>query len=155
MKLDLPIHDPQARTAAPKPVAGEHWQDRKQVTRDRKAHEREQMEQARRRDMAACHGCRWPGCEFASRKPRLEVSHCFTHRGAGGNPDGTRTVRDQLLLVCFIHHRRIDTGDAEVQPLTDRGTDGLLSFHERNQETGRMEHVASERAIGISESRTA
>lgn len=140
--------------ALERPEPGKHWLDHKAVEAERKTHERKEMDKARRRDMAACHGCRWPACEFMPKKPRLEVAHVFEHRGMGGNPDGERTLQHLLILACFIHHKRIDNGDLEVHETTDQGTDGPLSFHAKNPETGVMEHVATERIIGVSEART-
>lgn len=145
-----------AQAGAPmfKPAPGTAWQERKTRRAENVAHEQREMGAARKRDLEACHGCRWPGCEFMPQKPRLEVSHCFKHRGQGGNPDGDLTRRDLLMLMCFIHHDRVDGRDlaneAKVEATTDRGTDGPCAFYERNQETGRVEHVWTESAIGVS-----
>lgn len=153
MALNVPTYDPNARIATAKPAKGTAWQESKRVRAEHKAHEDREMAKARKRDMAACHGCRWPACEHMPKKPRLEVSHCFEHRGSGGNPSGDRTRRDLLLLACFIHHDLIDAKDAKVEALTHEGTDGPCAFFARDPETGEMQHVASERLIGVSDTR--
>lgn len=137
-------------TAQPKPKKGTVWLEGRQRRAERKAHEDREMTAARKRDMALTHGCRWARCEHMPHKPRLEVSHCFQHRGMGGDPSGERTERRLLMLACFIHHSRIDDGDLEVRAQDDElGTDGPLDFYARN-EFGRMELVASETRIGVS-----
>lgn len=144
------------RDAKPKPPRGEGWLEGRQRRADRKAREDKAMDEARRRDLANCHGCRWPRCEFMPKKPRLEVAHVFQHRGMGGDRTDAseRTQRNQLLLACFIHHDLIDTGRLEVRAQTSDGTDGCCDFF-RATESGRMELVASEQRIGVSVSRGA
>lgn len=156
MAFDLPVlnTDPNDRNAPAKPKKGEAWLKRKDDRRDLKAHEDREMTAARKRDMAACHGCRWPGCQFMPEKPRLEVSHCFEHRGMGGNPTGDRTQKRLLMLLCFLCHARLDAGDASVEALSHLGSDGPCAFFLKHPETGRLEHVASERSIGVSEERS-
>ena len=137
-----------------KPSAGEGWMAAKDRRAALEAHEHREMLAARKRDLAACHGCRWPNCEFMAKQPRLEVSHCFKHRGMGGNPKGDLTEHGLLMLVCFIHHDLIDRGEAEVEALTERGTDDCCAFYKSNAVTGRMEHVATEKRIGVSTERS-
>lgn len=140
-------------TAKPKPVKGAYWLERKAVKAERKNHERREMDAAKRRDFAACHGCRWPTCPHRTYKPRIHAAHVFEHRGMGGNPDGRRTERHLIMGICVWCHARLDAGDAEVQEQTPAMADGACAFFERNLETGRMEHVATEKSIGVSEAR--
>jgi hypothetical protein len=142
-------------TAQPKPAKGSHWLEGRERRAERKAREDAAMAEARRRDLANCHGCRWPRCEFMSRKPRLEVAHVLQHRGMGGDRTDTsaRTQRDRLMLLCFLHHARVDTGRAEVKPQTRDGTDGPCDYFIES-ESGRMELVASESRIGVSVERS-
>jgi hypothetical protein len=114
------------------------------------AHERREMAAAKKRDG---HACRWPACAYRAKKLPIEAAHVFQHRGAGGNPDGSRTSRAACMALCKIHHGLLDHHELEVQALTAKGTDGPCAFFVR-AESGRMECLASERSIGVSESRT-
>lgn len=144
---------PLVRDCPPKPAKGSHWLRGRERRAERKAHEDREMTAARKRDMAITHGCRWPRCPFMAKKPRLEVMHVFEHRKAGGNPDGSRTLRHLLMLGCFIHHDLIDRGEAAVTAQTALGTDGPCDFKLRN-EAGDLEIVASEQRIGVSSERS-
>lgn len=94
---------------------------------DLKAHETREMDAVRRRD----HYCRVPFCGCKKLKMRLEVAHS-THRGAGGNPDGTRTDRGSMVRVCFARHRTLpislDKGTLRWVALTDAGAAGPIEW---------------------------
>jgi hypothetical protein len=137
----------------PKPAKGSAQLDRRARRAVRVKGETEAMQEARRRDMANCHGCRFPRCEFMARKPTLDVCHEI-HRGMGGNPKGDRTTRDTLILYCRPHHGQYDRHDIDHEPLTPLGTDGPCLFKRRNRD-GVFETVEIERLVGVSETRGA
>lgn len=58
------------------------------------------------------------------------------------------------MALCFIHHGLLDRQRSiEIEQLTAQGTDGPCAFYQKNDETGAMEHLATETTIGISETR--
>lgn len=134
----------------PKPERGTARLERLGKKRSRKLAEERAMSAARRRDG---HRCRWPRCEFTGLT--LAVAH-LEHRGMGGNPAGDKTERHKLILLCVRHHDRFDgraAPDVDIVPVDSRaGTDGPCVFYVRG-ESGRLEHVATERWIGVSVSR--
>lgn len=144
------------RNASPKPPRGEYSLERRGKKRERKLAEDRIMAAARRRDG---NKCRFPRCSYKGLI--VEVAH-FDHRGMGGNPSGDKTQRDLLICLCVRHHDQFD-GRALPQISIDpvpvvggvrRGTDGPCVFYVRD-ETGAWQHVATERLIGISETRGA
>lgn len=79
--------------------------------------------------------CRWPGCRWEKKGVRLEVAHLHA-KGIGGDKKLRRTTRDQLILLCFLHHqgeRSLHSGDLKVVPETHAGTDGLCRFLEQTE----------------------
>lgn len=138
------------RTAKPKPVPGEYDLERKRVKRERKAIEDGITAEAKRRDKNTC---RWPNCKFTGL--RIETAH-LEHRGMGGNPSLDRTERHKLIALCLRHHAMFDrktTTDINIEPVTDRGTDGPCAFYETHPETGVMTHVFTEPITFVSETR--
>lgn len=134
-----------------KPIKGQAWLDKKQRRAEHEAAEDKIMRAAKVRDG---NKCRFPNCEHMPKKPRIECAHVVQHRGIGGNPALDRTVQHKLMALCFIHHGLFDRQRSiEIEPLTERGTDGPCAFYQKNNETGAMEHVATETTIGISEIR--
>lgn len=95
------------------------------------------------------HKCRWPHtCEKGD---PLESAH-LVNLSQGGSDDTSN-----LFTACQRVHQgafSLHTKDRRIEPLTDRGCDGPCAFYERNKETGIMAHIASERAVGISEARS-
>jgi hypothetical protein len=78
--------------------------------------------------------CRWPGCGERGEKWRLEVAH-LNDKGMGGD-HGTRSTRDQMILLCLPHHqgpRSLHSGDLRITPVTSRGADGPLRFDEQTE----------------------
>lgn len=131
----------------PKPVRGSALLERRGRRADRKAAEDKAMRAALVRDRMRC---RWPGCSGKHRGLTLPVDPChLTHRGMGGDGSGDRTRRDLVVALCRRHHGLLDAGELDIQPLTETGTDGVLAFLERHQETGQMRLVASETRIGV------
>lgn len=133
----------------PKPIRGQALLARRETRAQRVAAEQKAMRAALVRDRMQC---RWPKCEFKKRDLPIDPCH-QTHRGAGGNPDGSRTTRKTVIALCRIHHGRWDAGEIDVQPLTDQGFDGPVTFYAKHADTGRLEQIASEQTIGVSTER--
>lgn len=110
------------------------------------------MQAAKKRDG---HVCRFPRCEYKAKDLPIDAAHAFQHRGSGGNPKGDLTERKLICSLCRAHHGLLDAHEIAIDAMTDRLADGPLMFSARHRETGRMQCVAVEKAIGISESRTA
>lgn len=92
--------------------------------------DRENLEKAkvRRRDK----GCRWPLCGCRKLRLALEVSH-NEHKGAGGNPDGSRSQAPLMLQMCRERHRTnpfsIHNKTIDWEPLdTKLGANGPIRF---------------------------
>lgn len=135
--------------ACPKPAKGEAWLESKKRSRERKAAEDAVMASVRKQDGQ----CRYPLCAHRTKKPRLECAH-MEHRGMGGNPTGDKTQPEKLITLCFIDHGAFDRGELDIIPLSaDKGTRGPCSWHVLNKESGKFVHVASEKALGVSEVR--
>lgn len=97
--------------------------------------------------------CRWPRCEYRTKKLPIDPSHVFAHRGMGGNPHGDRTARQLIVALCRVHHGWVDAGDAKVEPMSAADlADGCLSFYVRT-ESGRWHCVGTEARISVSVSR--
>lgn len=133
-----------------KPMRGESLLASRRRRAERVAHEQREMQAALKRDERRC---RFPACEFKSKKLPIDPCHAFGHRGAGGNPDGTRTSRELVVALCRAHHGQLDSFQIAIGALSAQMADGLLAFFKKNPETGRMEHVASEVRRGVSETR--
>lgn len=130
-----------------KPLKGAALLARRDRRSDAVKHERHEMDAAKRRDRNVC---RWPKCEFAKKGLAIHAAHLW-HRGAGGNPDGTRTKRNQLIALCARHHQLLDHADLSIVPLTEHGTDGPCDFGMRIN--GEMQRWAIERTHLVSERR--
>lgn len=135
--------------SVPKPIKGEAWLKSKETRAERVAAEQKAMKLAKKLDG----GCRYPLCAHRAQKPRIEAAH-VTHRGMGGNPTGDRTTSDQIITLCFIDHAAYDRGEIDLEPLTDKGTRGPCAWYRLNKETGIREHVATEKAVGVMETRS-
>ena len=132
-------------TAPPKPQKGEAILERRERRADLKAHERKEMDAARRRDR----GCRWPGCDCKRLHLTIHVCHRI-HRGAGGDPSGERTQRKLLISLCAIKHAQWDGGLIDVRPVDEaEGFNGPAEFYIRG-ESGAFELFQVERVIGQS-----
>jgi hypothetical protein len=83
---------------------------------------------ARRRDG---HRCRFPRCGCRRVSIRLEASH-LKHKGAGGNPSGSRSTPAGLILMCAQRHQdgvvSVHKGTLRVRPLTRKGCDGPVAW---------------------------
>src|SRR5262245_30887310 len=128
-----------------KPEAGAYDQERKKTRNARKADEQKAMRAALVRDSRSC---RWFDCRTGL---VVEPAHRF-HRGMGGNPAGDRTKRDSVIALCKRHHRQWDHGQIDVDPVTDKGFDDRVAFYVRQGDE--WIHVATEKRIGVSETRT-
>lgn len=144
---DLPVG------ALDKPMSGERQRNRHTRRLETRQHEQTEMRAAKARD----HGkCRWPGCDSATVGLRIDAAHMRdSHRGAGGNPDGSRTERDKVITFCCEHHDAYDVRRTiDVQPLTAFNFSGPCAFY--LTPLGRPAvHVASEKILGVSTTRVA
>ena len=137
--------------AVPKPPKGSMFMARKTKKAAIKSFEESEKRAVRIRDG---HKCRWPGCRNG-KDIRTEVAH-LNDKGIGGD-HSARSTRDQMMLLCFLCHQGPNSLHAKtrhIEPLTDRGTDGVCAFYELNPETGKADHIATEKAIGITEARS-
>ena len=133
-----------------KPTRGTALLKSRERRADRTAHEQREMQAALKRDGRVC---RFPHCEFRAKKLPIDPAH-HVHRGMGGDPKGTRTTRATVIALCRSHHGLWDADRIDIEPLTAAHFDGPASFYAKDEETGRMVHVASETRIGVSETRT-
>lgn len=104
------------------------------------------------------HRCRWP--KFDHDTPNnvclgpLESAHRVSIK-MGGDKDGSRTSRPDLISVCrWIHQdspEAFHKGGRTWEGLTDQHADGPILFSKRVQEAGewRWVEIARERSIGI------
>jgi hypothetical protein len=134
-----------------KPVRGTFLLERRAKRRSRVTAEQREMQAAKVRDGGKC---RWPRCDYAGQKLPIDPCH-FVHRSMGGNPKGDRTTRQTVISLCRVHHGLFDRGDVDIVPMRPvEMADGPCVFFVRS-ESGRMDHVATERVIGVSETRGA
>lgn len=137
-----------------KPARGTALLESRDRRAKRTAAEQKAMQAALKRDGRKC---RFPACEFRSKRLPIDPCHAFQHRGMGGDPSGERTSRALIVSLCRAHHGQLDWGvgatEIQIEALTPERADGPLAFYRRHPETGRMEHVASEVRIGVSEMR--
>lgn len=93
-----------------------------------KSSENDNKKEARKRDG---YRCRFPLCGCRLLRLRLEVSH-QEHKGAGGNPTGTRSTVDKLITFCVHRHQHgavsVHHGTLRARPLTAKGTNGPVAF---------------------------
>ena len=94
----------------------------------RESHEDGEKAKARRRDK----GCRFPLCGCGRLGLSREVSHS-EHKGAGGNPDRSRSVSSKLVYLCSERHRTnafsIHNHTIECRPLrASLGMDGPVAW---------------------------
>jgi len=133
----------------PRPLRGEYYLERKAKRAVVDNAERTHKKEVRARDR----GCRWPGCECRKLKLRTEVAH-LAAKGVGGD-HGERSEPENLIELCFVKHRgtpSLHSGDLKIMPRTAVGANGPCDFFQRD-EAGVFQLVASERTIGISETR--
>lgn len=94
--------------------------------------------------------CRWP--HVCRKGDPLESAH-LVNLSQGGSDETSN-----LITLCqSIHNGQrgsLHSQERHIEPLTDMGADSVCAFYERHPETGRVECVAIERVIGISEARS-
>jgi hypothetical protein len=134
-----------------KPVRGEYRRARRDKRMAGETYLREQKRIAKARDGGKC---RWPGCDCGKngRKPLLESAHLID-KSRGGSDDASN-----LISLCDERHRgtpSLHSKDLHIEPLTPHGANGVCAFYARHPETGKVEHVATERIIGLSAPRGA
>jgi hypothetical protein len=96
--------------------------------------EREQLEaQAKVHVRIRDKTCRFPrcGCQRRAFRLRLEVAH-IEHKGAGGNPDGTRSTEGGMVLLCSHRHQHgavsLHKGTLKVHFLSRRMFNGPVAW---------------------------
>jgi hypothetical protein len=150
MALNLPILDPHERCAKPRPARGEQRLEVGGKKRERKLAEEKTMAAAVRRDGGKC---RWPRCEYKALK--VAAAH-MDHRKMGGNPSGDKTQLHKLITLCIRHHDQFDgrtIPSIAIEPISaQQGTSGPCAYYVQD-ETGKWQHVATERVIGVSSTR--
>jgi hypothetical protein len=150
MPLDLPTPDEVAPNLT-KPVKGTALLGSRQRRSDRVAAEQREMQAALKRDERKC---RVPRCEHVSKKLPIDPCHMRgDHRGMGGNPTGDRTTRDRIFAGCRAHHGLYDADLLDAIPQTAAGANGLMDWYHRAKQSDPWEHFASEKRIGVSETR--
>lgn len=138
--------------ALAKPLRGAYTLARRTQEAEHKRREQRVMAGVKAEDRK----CRVPRCGYT--RARVEVAH-KDHRGMGGNPAEDRTVPEDLITLCSIHHGLWDRGDPklgelQIEPLDPvRRFRGPCAYYLRHLETGRRECVGVESKIGISETR--
>lgn len=123
------------------------------------AHEQKELQAALKRDHRKC---RFPGCSGKHRGQTLPIDPCHMkrpdgtwHRGPGGDATGIRTDRRWALALCRAHHGLYDAHEIQIDALDhELGADGLLMFSVKHPETGAFVHIATEKRVGVSETRT-
>lgn len=133
------------RNAPPKPHRGEFRREREDKRRSIANARKANKATAKARDSRQC---RWPGCSCRRVQSTILESAHIVDLSLGGSDETSN-----LITVCQDVHRgpwSIHTKDKEVRPLTSAGADGLCEFYERNPETGVMEHIATEKYLGVS-----
>ena len=88
-------------TPQPKPSQARRKTAERRRRLDRQNHESTEKLKVRRRDR---YRCRFPLCGCGRLKLRLEASH-GQHKGMGGDPTGTRTRADDMVLLCVHRHQ--------------------------------------------------
>lgn len=136
----------------PKPARGEYRRERRAREAAIISHRNANKAKVRARDLHFAKGCRFLLCEChkGPYKPLLECAH-LEDISTGGSDETAN-----MVLLCDERHRgtpSLHSKDFRIDKLTDLGADGPLSFYLRNPETGEMDHVYSERSVGISETR--
>lgn len=112
----------------PKPLAATRRLAKHKTRSASKTAEDRHKGEARRRDG---YRCRFPLCGCRRLGLRLEVSH-LAHKGAGGNPSGSRSTTAGLILMCVQRHQdgavSVHKGTLRVRPLTRKGCNGPVAW---------------------------
>lgn len=115
--------------ALEKPTKGTAKRARARESRRRKDEVLEHMQAVRERDRY----CRFPmcGCRHFGTYSPMTVSH-DTHRGAGGNPAGDRSLPDAMIALCFWRHQdgkiARDRKNLRIRALTPAKNRGPVAF---------------------------
>ncbi len=95
---------------------------------DRQNHETTEKRKVRRRDN---YRCRFPLCGCDRLKLGLEASH-GQHKGMGGDPKGTRTRADDMVLLCVHRHQSgsyaVHKGTLRWRYLTPEKANGAIAW---------------------------
>lgn len=129
----------------PKDAPGTFKRERHERAAEETATEKANKVAAKKRDG---HKCRWPHrCHKAD---RIESAH-IVDKSLGGSDDTSN-----LITVCLSIHQgpgSIHAKGKKVEPTSALGADGLCAFYQKNAITGEWDHIATETAINVSETR--
>lgn len=109
----------------PKPAKGTTRAARVQTRMAEEDFEAREKTKARKRDGR----CRWPHCDCAARRDRLEVAH-VVNKSLGGTSD-----LENLIVLCLSRHQgrpSLHSGDLKIERLTDKGTSGPCEYWARD-----------------------
>ncbi len=142
---------PLVRNAPQKPEKGSYKRERVQRTLNRGDKEDAAKRAAKKRDGH----CRWPHEmrveREVCRRSSLEAAH-YRAKGMGGNKDGTRNVKKNLITFCPDVHNplypnSIHAGRKRVRALTPQLMDGPCAFDELRG--GKWVEVGHEISVGV------
>ena len=128
-----------------KPERGAFRRERHAKVAARESYRAANKRRAKTRDG---HKCRWP--HVCVPGDPLESAHLVNLSQGGGDETSN------LITLCQRVHTgavSLHSGDLRIDPVTSAGADGPCSFLRRT-ESGRWEVIATERVIGLSETRT-
>lgn len=131
-------------SASPKPPKGTARRERK--GRWHRA-DREEVQNKAESKLRDGYRCRWPWCPG-----NYSIVHSchLKHKGMNGDVLSIRSQRDNFITQCPTDHYIFDdVGGREIEPLTDKGTDGPCRFVQRDKWTDEVIRWAEEVAIGM------
>jgi hypothetical protein len=145
------VKDTLVRNAPAKPAKGSYKRERVARSLQRENKEDAAKRLAKKRDGH----CRWPHAttvdRVVCRQSHLEAAH-YKGKGMGGNKDGSRNVRKNLITFCLEVHNplypnSIHAGRKRVRALTPELMDGPCAFDEKR--AGRWVEVGQEISVGV------
>ena len=130
----------------PKDAPGKFKRERHERATSAATAEKNAKMQAKARDQ---HKCRWP--HTCHKADRLESAH-LVDKSLGGSNEPSN-----LITVCLSVHQGPNSLHSKtrlIEPLDAQlGANGPCAFYEANPETGELVHVATEKAVGVMETR--
>lgn len=132
--LDTSVWPPRYKGSFFKGPRGKHEAERREKRAAVKAHDKAEKREAAK----VAPGCRWPRWDHPSPRHVCQGQLEGAHRvavGMGGDRNGTRTDRREVLIVCSLIHtwdgEGLERHGREWRPLTEQGTLGPVSFWRR------------------------
>lgn len=134
----------------PKPLRGTFRRERRERSHQRSLAEDKVMREAKKLDGQQCRRPMCPHCR--NRAATVQACHRRDlHRAMGGNPKLDRTTLEDLISLCQDSHDEYDEFQIDIDPQdATRRFRGPCDWYEKNRETGKMVHVASEKRVGVS-----